>query len=146
MYIGDSFYLLAGVYDSSGTNLASNYGSFTLDLALNPLGSLGGLVSKTTSSATALFSELFIGTSGNFNVIVSGSDSVSASSQDLKVLALALDAILLETSESSPSVYFDFVLGVTLKDQKGQLWTEATNVDLSCIGGLAGELSRVLGC
>lgn len=143
MYVGDSFNLAASVYDSSGLNLASS-GTFPLTLSLSPSSTLNGITSKSTTSAAAQFSGLQIQNSGSFIVIVSSLDTVSGSSVTLTVLDLSLNSIILETSNLSPTIFFEFTLTVTLKDQKGQLWTQSTNVNLVFNSGIAGEVSKAV--
>ena len=130
------------VYDNLGSNLASTYGVFTINLGLSPSGTLVGTASQDTVNAVKTFTGLSVSSVGTFVITASATNVQSSSSESFTIQAWALTTISLTSDNTSPSAYFDFTLTATLKDQGGNIWTTLTTVQLTASNGILGTLSN----
>jgi hypothetical protein len=135
------FQVVVKVYDHTGSTLENKNGVYVISLGLVPAGSLQGTTSATTVSGVATFNGLVIASAGNFSITASSNDIVGTNSYTLQVFPLVTSSLTLGMP-SQVTVYFDFIMSATIRDQMGNFWTQSTTVTINPISSLNGLLTQ----
>ena len=90
--------------------------NYLITLSLDPIGSIFGTVSKSTTSGVAVFGSLRILSNGSFRVQAQ-STGLATVQTNLFSITNYVHTITLSSSNLSPSVNFDFTITATLKGE-----------------------------
>lgn len=126
-----TFQVTAGVYNSAGTALETNLGSYTITLSLNPTGTISGTFSGTTSSGEKTYTGLRVLSSGTFYIEATAIDLVTGSTTSTVVVTNYVTSITLVTSNSTPSKNFGVTITATLKGEDNNAFTGICTLSLS---------------
>lgn len=129
-----------GVYDSTGTTLTTGTLNSAIELTLSPEASIKGSTKAQIINGKASFSELFISSTGTFNLTASlpNTDPVTFSTQ-LTVESPVATSLSVTQPASDPSAKFYFTLKVQVKDQSDTIFTSPSKVTLTSTEAFTGS-------
>ena len=118
------------VYDADKSNLVGISDEFAISIELGPNGAIFGQVLISTVEKVAKFNGLQIKSSGKFYIKASCGECNDELSEDFDVIDIALDHLVVDSENSSPSAYFYVTFTIHLRDQADDSWLSDTLVVL----------------
>ena len=124
------FAVTIGVYDSTGTYLASSYGSYTISLSTTT--TISGTHSGDATAGEVTFSGLSIAAQGTYTLTATcGTLTVDSSPISISD-SVTLQSIVATPSTSTPSVNFTYKISVELVGSDSNPFTTASDIAVSC--------------
>ena len=110
--------------------MVSTSDEFLISIGLGPSGVVVGQVLMNSVERVAKFIGLQIKNSGNFYIKASCGECKDELSEYFDVIDIALDHLVVDSGNSSPSAYFYVTFTIQLRDQADDPWLSDTLVRL----------------
>lgn len=135
------------MYDSTGTNIESTRGSYSITISLTTAGTLSGTLTLSTTSGQANFSGLRILSAGTFFISASSTSLISVTTSTSVPIINYVYSMTITSSTLTPSVNFAFTLSFSLKGEDQNAFTGVCSLSLSestntIAGTLTGSISN----
>jgi hypothetical protein len=141
IYSSAFFSVSTSVFNNEGTTILQLRGPFTISLSLTPSVTLSGIITSDTNSGSCSFKDLSIASAGTYTLTAS-SGSLLPGSIQLTIISLSVTSLTVSISPSSVSAFFEFQVTVTLFDQRNQVFTSSSSVNLLLSSNFLGTTSK----